>query len=584
VLLGCAFALLATSGAAQPTTEDGIRAMLRGDYPGAARILHPLAGHGTTPDPVAEFFLAILYGAGKGVKEDPALACGLLLRSAARTHPFSEQAAALAAAMREEFGDAASLMCVADAPTRGNLPEPVVSGSAAPAAIGDMAATPPGGPDANPPVRTADAVAAVARGDYGHALEILEPIAVDWRTSDPAAQFIMAGLYETGSGVPPDPLRACALYFRATSNDDNPFGRASMAMLRRWIVDSPAEFVEECQLVASIGFDNGFEPTTFNLGPSHSVDWTLTAATVMYEGRTNRVEMRFAQPGARFLPLRYTELATGPARALPRHFIEVFLWQPSAGAAEWTLQWHLFEIVRDEIVRVETAVPLAAIQADSPPASGAFDARQYVVLRVDGEGNAEWVTVKGPHPERQRIESEAERREIREETLARDASLKQVDWKQRYDVHRTPRMAYIDGEGCGRVRAYGWTADRAEAILVRADAPDLGISVRSATFDLSRDFSRVSVEVRAYAAPQRQFDFCSDVIITYGPDWVGPETWRGVAGTVTIELSGPGIRTRAPNARRATLTLNNVVLRNGAGVTLTLPPTKLTPIVSIMPE
>jgi hypothetical protein len=76
--------------------------------------------------------------------------------------------------------------------------------------------------------------------------------------------------------------------------------------------------------------------------------------------------MRFAQPGARFLPLRYTELATGPARALPRHFIEVFLWQPSAGAAEWTLQWHLFEIVRDEIVRVETAVPLATMQADSP--------------------------------------------------------------------------------------------------------------------------------------------------------------------------------------------------------------------------
>jgi hypothetical protein len=119
---------------------------------------------------------------------------------------------------------------------------------------------------------------------------------------------------------------------------------------------------------------------------------------------------------------------------------------------------------------------------------------------------------------------------------------------------------------------------------VRADAPDLGISVRSATFDLSRDFSRVSVEVQAYAAPQRQFGFCSDVIITYGPDWVGPETWRGVAGTVTIDLSGPGIRARAPNARRATLTLNNVVLRNGAGVTLTLPPTKLTPIVSIMPE
>jgi TPR repeat protein len=71
---------------------------------------------------------------------------------------------------------------------------------------------------------TGDGVAALARGDYQHAAEILKPIAEDWRSNDPAAQFFMAGLYETGRGVDPDPLRACALFARASDKYDNPFG------------------------------------------------------------------------------------------------------------------------------------------------------------------------------------------------------------------------------------------------------------------------------------------------------------------------------------------------------------------------
>ena len=43
---------------------------------------------------------------------------------------------------------------------------------------------------------TADGVAALGRGDYQRAVEILKPIAEDWRTNDTAAQFFMAGLYE----------------------------------------------------------------------------------------------------------------------------------------------------------------------------------------------------------------------------------------------------------------------------------------------------------------------------------------------------------------------------------------------------
>ena len=156
----------------------------------------------------------------------------------------------------------------------------------------------------------------------------------------------MAGLYETGRGVPADPLRACALYLRAAGRHDEPFGQEAFALYaafsRRGL-----EFDRECQLLGNIGFDHGFEPVTFDLGPGHSIEWTLTAATVTHDGRTSRKEMMFGERGARFLPLQHTELATGPTRSLVRHFIEVFVWYPSGPSGPWTLRWHLFEVVRD---------------------------------------------------------------------------------------------------------------------------------------------------------------------------------------------------------------------------------------------
>ncbi len=68
--LVCVFTLAAAPAAAQTTTEDGIRAMVRGDYQTAARILRPLADDTLRPDPVAQFFLAFLYETGEGVGRD----------------------------------------------------------------------------------------------------------------------------------------------------------------------------------------------------------------------------------------------------------------------------------------------------------------------------------------------------------------------------------------------------------------------------------------------------------------------------------------------------------------------------------
>lgn len=132
---------------------------------------------------------------------------------------------------------------------------------------------------------TADGLAALARGDYQRAVEILKPIAEDWRSQDAVAQFFMRSMYESGHGVTADPLRACALYARAASKNEELFGHQANTLFVASMARGQ-EFNEECQLLTTAGFDTGFEPVTFDLGPGHVVEWTLRGATVTYGGRT----------------------------------------------------------------------------------------------------------------------------------------------------------------------------------------------------------------------------------------------------------------------------------------------------------
>jgi hypothetical protein len=411
---------------------------------------------------------------------------------------------------------------------------------------------------------TADGVAALLRGDYQRAIDILKPVAEDDHSRDTVAQFFMAGLYQSGQGVPADPLRACALYARAASNAESPFGREASNLFVPSI-SRDREFQQECMTLANVGFNSGFEPVTFDFGPGHFVEWKLSAASVTYDGHTNRVDMPISDgAGARFLPLRYTRLETGATRMQPRHFVEAFVWQPPVKTGPWTLRWYVYEVVRDEIITIDVAEAVTTAQGDAPPSPTSFDPHEYAQLRVNDDGDAEAAVLKGPHQMTRGIETDAERREARETAAARDAELKAVDWKATHDVSRQPTMNYTGAEGCGNVEIYGWSADRAEAVVVRVNASTLSLSSQPATFDLSRQPVDISINVHVYDRAQQRFEFCTDVGRIYGPGSIEPEVWRAVAGTITIEPSTPGAR--AP--RRTTITLTNVTLRNSAGATV----------------
>jgi hypothetical protein len=127
VLIVClaSVALAPVAAGAQATTADGVQAILRGDYQAAVRILRPLSETVEAPDPLAQFFMAMLYESGHGVPRDIMRACGLYLNAAKPGNPLAGQAVDLARVIQgpsggrfAEFCDAASASHSSPAPPR----------------------------------------------------------------------------------------------------------------------------------------------------------------------------------------------------------------------------------------------------------------------------------------------------------------------------------------------------------------------------------------------------------------------------------------------------------------------------------
>jgi hypothetical protein len=229
---------------------------------------------------------------------------------------------------------------------------------------------------------TADGVAALARGDTGRAAEILRPIAEDWTRVDVHAAFFLGTLYETGRGVPLDPLRACALYQRAMNDDGRLFQELASMLVRKLLFAHDEVWRGDCGVMTNVGINSHFEPATFTLDADQSVEWTISSAVVTYKQNRRVFPVGGASRGAIFLPLQRIDLPA--AGAAPRHFVQLFFWQPLN--TTWTLHWYLHEISNGElrVAAVETA--LARSDGREPPDVTRFDPRAFVNLRVNESG------------------------------------------------------------------------------------------------------------------------------------------------------------------------------------------------------
>lgn len=524
LLIGAAVVAIlpAAAAVAQDGRDAGIKAFLRGDYVEAARILGPLADDAQAPDQTARLIIGMLNDSGYAGQGGTSRACALYVSAAATPGPFTEPAVVLARMIREELGGGAAFC--------GGRPWfPLGAATFRNGAAGVSIA--------------ADAFLALARGEIDSAAASLKNVAESDAIHDQAAQFLMGTLYQSGRGAPLDPLRACALYHRASATHESPFGAAAMRLMRGLWLAHDNEWFAHCQALANLGFDHRLEPMTIELAPGRSVTWDFTGARLTNQGQTTEFPWRGPR-GAAFLPLQHTTLRSGPAQER-RDFIELLFWSPSG--ERWALSWHLFELDPGQVRHIESADGL--LTSDHRPSPGeTVDVRSLVTLRVNDAGMVEWAILAPNGRRSATIESPAERRRLGEEEAARSAALARVDWSRSFDPWREPVLRYDSSEGCGHVAVSALTTDRAEIISVRIDKRGLGLGAGVHTLDLSRQ-QGVAVTVHMYDRPLRQSPFCTDVSV--GP--VEEQTWRAVRGTITIELSPPGVTARDPAFYRATI-------------------------------
>lgn len=527
-------ALLTPQAVSAQTTADGIRALIRSDYAAAAQILHPLAEDKASPDPIAQFFMAELYKWGLGVAADDLRACGLF-KSASQSPAVRPQALALAADI--------------------HLDHPLLLDACQTRRVDAETGAAPGQPAGAVHTTLNDGVEAWLRGDYQRAADTLYPLAATTEV-DPIAAFFMAMMYHSGQGVSYDDIRACALYMKAEGRAPPLFARLANELFRSWHMSTDLQRRDECSMLASVGFDHGFQPLTFMLGPGHSISVDIEGATIDYQGKQTRLDRLFELvPGAVHLPARHTALSTRQPRPARRDFIELFRWQPSQPHAAWSLRWTLFEVIRDDVMDI-TSEDLAAVSSPRPPDD--LDYRELAEVVVNDAGEAEWVVHTGDQRS-EFIESEEERIARHEQDRAREAADRAFDWSRRVDASRAPRLAYADTEGCANLYVFGRSADRTEVIRVRAERNVLQLATEPRTFEIGSHAPGLEVTVLVYDRPVGNWG-CSDVRDP-GPS---PEPWTAVAGTVSVQLLTGQLR-RQPGMYRATVQIVGAEFVNATG-------------------
>jgi hypothetical protein len=299
----------------------------------------------------------------------------------------------------------------------------------------------------------------------------------------------------------------------------------------------------------------------FTLGPGHWISWDLKGATITYQGREKRLDLPLAVNTGRlvFLPLEHVELNAGPTRSVRRHFIEIFTWTAGRQPDTWSLRWKVLEVVRDTLEDV-TQDELLTVNASKPPSGTSYSASDVAFLSVNDSGDAEWTIAAGPKPRTGFIESETERLEARAVRAAKAEADARFDPTLRKEASRTPALVYSEVAGCGHIFLHAWSADRTEAIVVSANKNSLKLGTTPQTFDAGARGADLEVFVHVYERALRPGPFCTDVGMSLTED-----VWRLTGGTISIELSAPGIRRQAPFLYQATVRIVDAEFTSTSG-------------------
>lgn len=99
-----------TQPAPAPTIDDGVRALMRGDYRAAVAAFRPFSD-GPNADPAAQFLMGIVQMSSQGADFNQGRACGLFTSVSTSTHVFAPAAMSLADALRGQMGAGASMFC-----------------------------------------------------------------------------------------------------------------------------------------------------------------------------------------------------------------------------------------------------------------------------------------------------------------------------------------------------------------------------------------------------------------------------------------------------------------------------------------
>ena len=245
---------------------------------------------------------------------------------------------------------------------------------------------------------TTDGVQALVRGDYLTAVKILRPLAEAPTDPDPTAQFFLGMMYQSGRGVQRNIFRACG-YYKSVAESGSPFTNQARALLDALLEASPGAI-----MACTTDGWTIVPAASFTLGPEHSFKIDESGVTVSYRGAVQHKSMQFDFPGLQLLPVRYTPLDVTRPIAARRHFIQFFSWVSDRVLGRggrggllptWTLQWTLYEVIGTDFEAVVNERSLAAIISARPPKS--FDHESTIKVRVNANGEAEWVILKGPN-------------------------------------------------------------------------------------------------------------------------------------------------------------------------------------------